>query len=306
MASSAPATLSGTYRKAAHCTELLGKAPSLAELVPALSLIGERLSRTLAAALARLAGGDPPVVSAGMPMDGTLASLQGDLEGLAAHTLMVLDPGGLPLLATFEAETVFRLVDRTFGGRGVLPDPIPEAFPLSALLLVDQIETCLGQALGAALEGPTPYLARSLRRDTSLRQLDPFPRGEDLLMLTLEVEETGFAPWSLRLSFPVATLAAVTLPPRRPAAGKGRAQGRRPPMRPDARREPFASIPVEVTALLVDMTVPMARLSALSPGDVLPVAVARSVPLQLGGRTFATGAVGELDDRVAVQIQIAF
>ncbi|MFC0683325.1 FliM/FliN family flagellar motor switch protein [Novosphingobium clariflavum] len=305
MASSAITGMSDAYRKAAHCTELLGKPPSLSELVPALSLVGERLSRTLAAALAGLAGGDPPVVSAGMPMDGTLASLQGDLEGLAAHTLMVLEPGGLPVLATFEAETVFRLVDRTFGGRGALPDPIPEAFPLSALLLIDQIETCLGQALGAALEGPAPYLARSLRRDTSLRQLDPFPRGEELLMLTLEVEEPGFSPWSLRLSFPVATLAAVTMPPRRPAARKSRSHGR-VPARPDARREPFASIPVEVTALLVDMTMPMARLSALSPGDVLPVAVARSVPLQLGGRTFATGAVGELDDRVAVQIQIAF
>ena len=294
------ASSSAPYRKAAHCADLLGAAPGLAELVPALSLIGERLSRTFAAALARISGGDAPIVRAGMPMDGTLTSLQGDLGELASHALFTLDPGDLPLLATFEADGVFRLVDRTFGGRGELPEPMPEAFPLSATLLLDQIESCLADALGAALDAQGTYLARPVRRDTSLRQLDPFRRDEDLLMLSLDVEEPGFAPWSLQLAFPVTTLAAATTPPRHVPARKARAA------RPDARNEPFASIPLEVTAVLVDMPMPMSRLSALRPGDVLPVAVARSIPLQVDGRTFATGAVGELDDRVAVQIQIAF
>ena len=65
-------------------------------------------------------------------------------------------------------------------------------------------------------------------------------------------------------------------------------------------------MPVPVTAVLVDMTIGFSRLTSLKPGDVLPVAVARSVPLQVDGRTIATGTIGEVEDRVAVQILQAF
>lgn len=287
-------------RKARHAPELLGREPDLAQLVPALSLVGERLSRTLSAALAHLSGGEPPLVRVGMPMDGTLASVQAELDGPAAHTLLALGPGGLPVLATFEAASVLRIVDRAFGGRGDMPEAIPETLPLSALLLLERMEAALATALGLALGGHDEQRVRPLRRDTSLRQLDPFGPGEDLLTLSLEIEDPGFAPWSLLLAFPVTTLAAATTLPRRPPRLRPRAA------RPGPTGEPFASIPVEVTAVLVDMPIAMSRLSTLRPGDILPVAVARSVPLQVDGQTIATGTVGELDDRVAVQIAHAF
>ena len=65
-------------------------------------------------------------------------------------------------------------------------------------------------------------------------------------------------------------------------------------------------MPLEVTAVLVDMPLSMARLSGLRPGEILPVAVARSVPLRIDGRTLASGTIGEIDDRVAVQVTHAF
>ncbi len=287
-------------RRARHATALLGKPPGFAELVPALSLVSERLSRAFAGALARLSGNDPPVVRVGMPMDGTLGSLQSELEGLAGHTLMALGPGGLPLLVTCEAHSVFRLVDRAFGGRGEVPEPMPESFPLSAELLMARIEQALADALGVALGGGELHRVRPVRRETSLRQLDPFPKTEELLMFTLDVEEAQQEPWTLQLAFPIPTLAAAIAVPRHPVVP------RRRPARSDPALEPYASIPVEVTAVLVDMNLAMSRVSLLRPGDVLSIAVARSVPLQVDGRIFATGTIGELDDRVAVQIGNAF
>jgi flagellar motor switch protein FliM len=286
--------------KASHSKDLLGTGPSLDELVPALSLIGERLSRALASGLAVLLGDDAPVVRVGMPMEGTLASLQADLEGLASHTLMAVGPEARPMLATFEAAPVFRLVDRTFGGRGEVPDPLPEAFPLSAELLIGRIEQTVAQALWDAFGGGAQHAVRTRGRDTSLRHLAPFDRREDLLQLSLEIEEEGFEPWSLSLAFPQATLAAIVTVPRHP-----RAAGR-PAAAPDPAAEPFASMPLPVKAVLVDMTMGFSRLSSLKPGDILPVAVARSVPLKVGERTVATGTIGELDDRVAVQVSNAF
>ena len=285
--------------RAKHCAELLGSGPSIDELVPALSLLGEKLVRVLPAGLARFANGEPPLVRIGMPMDCTLASIAADIETLASHTLMAVGPKGLPMLATFEAAPVLRLVDRAFGGRGTVPDPLPETFPLSAELLLARIEEAIAGALTTVFGGER-HRVRAMRRDTSLRQLDPFDKRAELLQLSLEVEEPGVDPWSLSLAFPQETLAAVLTQPRHPARKPAR------PVAPDPASEPFASMPVDVTAVLVDMTMGFSRISALKPGDVLPVAVARSVPLQVDGRTIATGTIGEVEDRVAVQILQAF
>lgn len=296
---------------ARHCPELLGAAPVMTDLAPALSLIAERLTRGLAAGLARLSGGEPPIVRAGLPMDATLSSIAGEIEGLAAHSLMGMGASSLPILAIFDGAPVFRLVDRAFGGPGEVPEPLPDGFPLSAELLLARIEGCLADALTSALAGaraPRPdhapdhaadHRVRPLRRDTSLRQLDPFRASADVLTLSLEIEEPGIAPWSLTLALPTETLEAALAAPQHPVRQRRAAS-------PDPSAEPFASMAMEVTAVLVDMQLGMTRLAGLRPGDVLPVAVARSVPLQVGGRTLASGTIGEIDDRVAVQVTHAF
>ncbi len=294
--------------KARHCTELLGAPPSIDELVPALSFLGEKLARFLPQHLALISGGDPPVVRVGMPLDTTLGAIQGELETLASHALLAIGPKQLPALATFEAAPVFRLVDRAFGGPGLVPDPLPETFPVSAELLLARIEGAIATTLTQLLphlqlpQGDVPQTVRTLRRDTSLRQLDPFDKRADLLQLGLEVEEEGVEPWSLSLAFPIATLATLMAAPRS-AAHKPR---RRSARRAGPEHEPFASLTLEVTAVLVDMPMPMHRLATLRPGDVIPVPVARAVPLLAGGHLIATGTIGELDDKVAVQVGQAF
>ena len=54
------------------------------------------------------------------------------------------------------------------------------------------------------------------------------------------------------------------------------------------------------------MAIPLTALSRLTPGQVLPVTIARSVPLRIGSATIAHGTIGALDERVAVQITQAF
>jgi flagellar motor switch protein FliM len=57
---------------------------------------------------------------------------------------------------------------------------------------------------------------------------------------------------------------------------------------------------------VVDMRIPFSTIANLAPGDVLPVSVARAVPLRVGEATFAHGTIGAVDERVAVQITKAF
>src|SRR5690606_5292202 len=65
---------------------------------------------------------------------------------------------------------------------------------------------------------------------------------------------------------------------------------------------PFADITLTLGAVLTEMRVPLSRIAAFAPGQTIPIPVARAVPLRVGGAIVARGTVGELDDRVALQI----
>jgi flagellar motor switch protein FliM len=74
----------------------------------------------------------------------------------------------------------------------------------------------------------------------------------------------------------------------------------------DPAAAPFADVPLPLSATLVDMRLPLAVAATLAPGMVLPVAVARAVPLSAGGSVIARGSVGHQDDRIALKLtQIA-
>ncbi len=66
--------------------------------------------------------------------------------------------------------------------------------------------------------------------------------------------------------------------------------------------EPFGGIPLPLKAILVDMAIPVATLAKLEPGMMIPVTVARSVPLVAGEQVVAHGTVGAMDDCTALQL----
>lgn len=284
---------------ARHCPELLGPtAPSLGDLAPSLALLSARLALSISTGLARLSGGEAPAVRAAAPRTITAGELAAEAPALASYAVMGIGPDRHRVLLALAAAPVFRLVDRAFGGRGTVPKPLPATFPLSAELLVTRLELTLAAALQEALGGA--LAVTPLQRDTRLAQITPCADAETVFELCVSVEEPGCEPWDLSLTFPQATLAALF------AGRERKLPALSAPHAPDPMSEPFASLPITLTAVVVDMMVPFTRLAALRPGDIIPVAVARSVPLKAGERTFATGTIGEFEDRVAVQITTAF
>lgn len=285
---------------ARHCPELLGPtAPAIGDLAPSLALLSGRLAPCIAAGLARLSGTERPAVRGGSPRVTSAEELAAETPSLASYAVLGIGPDRHRVLLTLAAAPVFRLVDRAFGGRGAVPKLLPAAFPLSAELLVTRLEQTIAAALQDALGGGA-LTVTPLGRDTELSQVAPFATSEAVFDLAVTVEEPGCEPWDLSLTFPQATLAALFAGRERklpaPAA----------PITPDPMSEPFASVPITLTAVVVDMMVPFTRLAALRPGDVIPVALARAVPLKAGDRTIATGTIGDYEDRVAVQITTAF
>lgn len=293
---------------AQHCPELIRKGPGPEELLPLLTRMGERFARRLSGALAPLLGGEAPLVSCTSPRETTLESLHHSIAQLAANSSFAIGSAATPMLVSIEAEPVLRIVDRAFGGKGEAPAPMPKTFPMAAEMMIARLETMLAEHLSAAVTAvssgsatrtATPEIT-ALRRDGSLAMLAPFAEDLPLAVWSMEVDDGGVLPWLMTFALPFASLgrlfghsdASAAVPvkhrPANPAAA------------------PFGEVPVSVSAVLVDMRVPFTTIADLAPGMVLPVAIARHVPLRVGDATIAQGTVGTMDDRVAVQVQSAF
>ncbi|MGE3693173.1 MAG: FliM/FliN family flagellar motor switch protein [Novosphingobium sp.] len=191
-----------------------------------------------------------------------------------------------------------RLIDRAFGGRGDIPEELPAQFPVSGELLMAKLEQLEIGALSAVLGGARTI--QPCRRDTSIARLAPFAETAKIAVTEIEiVEET--AQWRMHFAIPLAALSALF-----GKAGSSPARRRMPGETPLSIDAPFDDVPLPLHAVLVDMRMPVSKLAELVPGQVLPVPVARSVPLRTGERTIAHGAIGTMEDRVAVRITQTF
>jgi len=296
---------------ARHSPALFRPGPAEADLLAALGAASGRLARSLRGALARLCGVDMLNVEIARPQEfafGDFAS-----ENLCAYSLYSATTVTDRLLSAIDAEAVLRLVDRAFGGPGVAPRPMPRELPMSADLMVQRIETILaarlGEALGSASTG-RPVI-QPLRRDTDLGQLQPFAASTRLAVLDIAISEGTRAPWPIRMALPLAALPMLTgMAGLTGIAGQAGAAARAPAAPADPASEPFAAMPLRLTALLVDTRLPLHVVSRLEPGQVLNLPIARQVPLIAGqqamgqtiGHPIGHGTIGAVDDRVAIQI----
>jgi flagellar motor switch protein FliM len=289
-------TLMAERPLARHDPALLRAGPGPAELTPALARAGERLARLLRGALAPVLGGEPPKVTCNAPSEMPYIEFTEEVGMLAGNSLYATGQGNAPLLSVIDADVVLRLVDRAFGGQGEAPYPLPPEFQLSAELMVARLEKIVAAGLASALGSKDPAAIRPLRREGKLSQLQAFADDTRVAVITLMVDEPGRTKWTIRMAFPFATLAELFGHGERPPV----ARSVRGPSEPTAL--PFAELPLSVTALLVDVALPLSAISRLEIGQVLAVPVARMVPLRVAGRTVAHGSIGAVDDRVAVQI----
>ncbi|MFA7585711.1 MAG: FliM/FliN family flagellar motor switch protein [Novosphingobium sp.] len=282
---------------ARHCPELLAPSAPAIDHAGLLARAADRLARALGPALASLMAGNAPTVRAEQPSPAKAADLAGRIAPLAGTS--VLAAGPTRLLMSVAAEPLLRLVDLAFGGRGESPTELPEELPLSAELMVQRLETLLCVSLAKAL--PQAPAAHGIERCGNLADVSPFTPDTALSLLTFNVTETGGATWSIQLALPDGALADLlgeaVAPPRKDVAMAAQT---------DPVGTVFADLPLTLEAVLVDMKIPFSTVAGLKVGQLIPVAVARNVPLRVGETTVAHGTVGAMDDRVAIQTTQAF
>lgn len=282
---------------ATHCPALLRASAGPADLLPALDRAGERLARALRPRIAPLLGGKAPLAHHAAPAETTFEAFAATVAPLAGNSLMELAQplSGSTMLISVEAAALLRIVDRAFGGPGAAPDPLPKEFPVSAELMVAQLESVVTAAMVDAM-GEAAAALRPVQRDGNLAQLTAYAPQTRLIRLDLTIEELGREAWTISLAIPDPTLALLldgkTMPASACADGEA----------PEQASAAFSDLPLPVQAVMAEIDLSVSAVSALRVGQILPVPIARIVPLKVGGHTIAHGTVGAVDDRVAVQI----
>jgi flagellar motor switch protein FliM len=113
--------------------------------------------------------------------------------------------------------------------------------------------------------------------------------------MVLTICEKGRSAWRLRVAIPMAALPEFI----------GLGEPRRGPSviarQGSPHDAPFSTLPLLLSAVIVDVAMPISAVSMLEIGQVLAVPIARNVPLRIGGLTIGHGSIGAVDDRVAIQ-----
>ncbi|WP_081095288.1 flagellar motor switch protein FliM [Erythrobacter donghaensis] len=287
---------------AVHCAELTTRGPRPEESAALMAAWRRDLARLLADDLSGLLSGDRLDVNVTEPERLTGADALRRIGPLAANSLIRCGASGETALLSFDFATAIALTDRSFGGDGRVSGHVPEALPRSAALLVEETATMIAGAITAASYGDMPPPAGAstrgevIVRSESAARLKPFALDAQTLFFVLEIANRQGCTWRAALAVSAERMARLL-----PGGGRRlRPRPARTAASPFA--APFAEVPLALHVVLAEFDLSLARLQSLAPGDTIPLAMGRQVPLLAGETLVAQGSVGAAEDRMAIRL----
>lgn len=242
--------------------------------------LGAKLAGLMGKALTPFLAGSVPEVSCG---EARIGPCDGPGQRAAAAFGYLCEARRLVVSTGIDEAIVLGLVERCFGGmgQGVTGRMTPAASLLARRIAARLAET-LSEALGCgSLEPQAPAEAVSVPGRTA--------------QFELTIAEPGRDPWQIRFAISCDLVEALG-----EAAASTKPAVPTPAASPSAL--PWSGIALPLRAVLVDMAVPLGSVAGLEPGQIIPVSVARRVPLKVGGRVVGHGDVGVFDDCAALRL----
>ena len=287
---------------AVHCAELTNRGPRPEQSAALLAAWRRDLALLLADDLSGLLSGDRLDVTISEPDRISGADVLRRIGQVAANSLLRVGTSGETALLSVDFATAIALTDRSFGGDGRSTGSVPDALPRSAALLVEEAATMIAGAITRASFGDMPPPAGTairgevIVRSESAARLKPFALDAETLVFTIDIANRQGCAWRASLAVASERMARLL-----PGGGRApRARSRRTPANGFA--APFAAMPLPLHVVLAEFDLSLARLQTLAPGDTIPLAMGRQVPLMVGDTVLAHGSVGTADDHMAIRL----
>lgn len=290
-----PITAAG--RAALHCAELVARPVEREDGLGRFAMLGDALAPLFAAKLEPMfaAGAWEPCVT-GCELVASEA-LTERIGPVAGNFLLPVGDAGGRLFASFSLPPIGARLARMFGGdQSGGAAAFGAKVPSSMVMLLRRLERALTEALGECLDEAVMRADDAARFETDLAKLGSFPLRTQAALLAFRFTAAEGAPIEVLVACRKAMLARLLahFQPSGAATARAVAQFIDPAM---------GGIPLPLRVQLAELKLSAQRLMSLRPGQVLPISVARSVPLMAGGQRLATGSIGEQDDRIALQIE---
>ncbi len=287
---------------AQHCDALVRRGPRPEERAGMIAAWRRDLARGLADDLAPLLSGDRLAVSVSEAEALAGTAVLARIGPIAANSLLRCGIGGETALLSFDFATALALTERSFGGEGRASGDAPEQLPRSAALMVEEAACVIARAISRASMGDAPLPAGTMLpgevviRSDSAARLKPFDPAEPCLVFTIAIANERGCEWRATLALGAERIDRLLPGDSRASAAPAKRQAS------SGLVAPFADVPLPLCAVLADIELPLARLATLAPGEMIPLAMGRQVPLKVGEIVLAHGSIGTAEDRMAISL----
>lgn len=264
-----------------------------------LDKLGDRLAKRLRGVIEPYAGARPAVVS--KPLDQTMFMMwDACVPSFVSLSMYRLLPIKGVVTLRIDAPLILQLVDRFYGGRGPGSLAGRAEFSPTENRLIARLATQIMAALVECWAETAKLEAILVARETGIAQSDIMPADADVVVQSFEIDLGTKDKHLIEVAYPHDGLANMELPPGAKRAETVRAKD--PVWQAELGRR-LEGVRLPVKTVLARPNLRMSELMALKPGDVIPVHIARHLPLIIGDRVFAHGTIGEQDGCAAFMIE---
>lgn len=274
--------------------------------IAGLERLSDRLARRLRAILEPYSGGRPGVTA--RPIDNSMFMMwDASVPPFVSLSLYRLHPIKGRVALRMDAELVSLLVDRFYGGTGGRAGhaAVHEFTPTETRLiqrLTDQIVKALVECWAeiAALE---PAL---VARETNVARAEIMAGEAEVVIQAFEIDLGEREHRTIEIVYPREGFAGIEMQQtgERPGGERGRALAApADPVWQARLGDRLEQVSMPARTVLARPNLKLSELVALKPGDVIPIHIARSLPLLIGDRVFAHGTIGEQDGCAAFMIE---
>ena len=280
-------------RAARHCDELLSRAATPVDFEAEFARFARQLVDQAQPLFSELCDDRRMSVAVGSIASVPAADWLAQLGAGGLHGFYSLGSDSRGALVSTSVGELVAQFERILGGTGDV-DPECDTLPASAACFARQFE----DKVTALLRGASDRREFAMGNNGEhAHEIMPFAGTEKVWTVTLTATGNGAAQgWAIRFAMCQATLTEL-VGARTVSPATGRSIGAR-----GLDGSAIGDVDLPLRAVLVDVPMAISRIAQLAEGSMIPVAIQRNVPVLIGNTTIAHGSVGELDDRVAMEL----